>query len=133
MPAERRTPSERKAKRRAQEPKKVEKEERASKRAKEEASSELPPELWSDRLAQLQREARPDMAGVEAAEASLVPRMILDTSTISATSLGPFLQQALGEPKDFGSEVTSNGSPALLVLTGAAVRAAELSRYAFRS
>jgi len=90
--------------------------------------------LMADLIAQRTKRFRPDVSLVEAEDLHIPERAILDTTTFSDTrttdKLPIFLEQFAGSKrkKKLSSAPNAKGSPHTLVIAGAGLRAADLTR-----
>lgn len=90
--------------------------------------------LMADHIAQRTKRFRPDVSLVETEDLHIPERAILDTTTFSeprtAERLPAFLEQFAGSKrkKKLSSAPNAKGSPHTLVVAGAGLRAADLTR-----
>ncbi|KWU41719.1 hypothetical protein RHOSPDRAFT_22486 [Rhodotorula sp. JG-1b] len=92
----------------------------------------LPVEALADRLAEKQRAALPNLSALELDEQRISQAMILDTSSVTERdSLLAFMKQALPtQCNTLAKMPKATGSPRIIVIAGAALRVADLCRYA---
>ncbi|GAA5830231.1 hypothetical protein JCM3766R1_002833 [Sporobolomyces carnicolor] len=90
----------------------------------------LPVEVALDRLSEKQKRAMPSLSGLELDEMRLNQTMIQDTSSVSnRDDLLAFMKEALPTAcTTLGKLPKAHGSPRIIVLSGAALRVADLCR-----